>query len=405
MRPHLLTPLFASLTALKGIGPRVQTTLKRLFPPVDGAGEPKVADLLFHFPTGLVDRRSRPTIAQARPGQIATLSVTVVNHAPPPRGNKRIPYRVACEDETGEIDLIFFHAQQKYLEGQLPPGQTRIVSGRLDEYGGKLQMPHPDYIVSEQTLDELPLLEPVYPLTAGLSGKVLLRAVTQAVERVPDMPEWQDGAWLKQQGWPTFAAAIAAAHAPETEAELLHAARPRQRIAYDELLANQLALALVRSRLQKSSGREIAGTGVLKQKIIDTLPFELTPSQGQVLGEIAADMAAPHRMLRLLQGDVGSGKTIVALLAMASAVEAGFQAALMAPTEVLARQHLKTLDPIALQAGFSVALLTGREKGTARKKLLAELESGSTYVLIGTQCNVSRKAWQGSRDLAIGGRR
>jgi len=384
MRPHLLNPLFAPVETLTGIGPRMQSLLKKLFPPIDGQGAPKVADLLFHFPVGLIDRRHRPKICDAPAGEIATLNINVVSHQAPPRGQKRIPYRILVEDETGELDLVFFHGQAKYLESQLPVGKRRIISGRTERYAERLQMPHPDYIVSEDKLAELPLLEPVYPLTAGLSGKVLIRAISQAVELVPEIPEWQNSDWLAQQSWPDFRTSLRAIHAPQSPAELLHDATPRQRIAYDELLANQLALALVRQRLRKARGRSIEGGGVLRAKISDALPFRLTDSQRDVLTEIYTDMASPHRMLRLLQGDVGSGKTVVALLAMANAIETGSQAALMAPTEVLARQHLKTLTPIAEAAGFRVALLTGREKGKERASILTRLVEGEIDILIGT---------------------
>ncbi len=399
MRPHLLTPLFASVNSLDGIGPRLQTLLKRLFPPIEGDGEPKIADLLFHFPAGLVDRRARPKIAEALAGQLATLDVSVVSHTPPPRGQRRVPYRVRCEDDSGELDLIFFHADKKFLERQLPAGQRRIVSGRLDLYDGYLQMPHPDYIVAPDKLDELPLLEPVYPLTAGLSGKVLRRAIAQSLDRLPEFPEWQDPAWLRKQGWPEFAAALRAIHAPENDNDLMHGASPRQRVAYDELLANQLALALVRRRLHKAQGRAIRATGALTGKILAALPYDLTASQNQVLQEIGSEMESPHRMLRLLQGDVGSGKTIVALLVMARAIEAGCQAALMAPTEVLARQHLATLRGIGEQAGFSTALLTGREKGKERAQILERLEAGDIDILIGTHALF--QAGVDFKDLAI----
>jgi ATP-dependent DNA helicase RecG len=384
MRPHFLTPLFAGLQDLDGIGPRLQRLLKRLLSPHMREGEAKIVDLLFHLPVSVIDRRARPKIAEAMPGQLATMTVEVTEHRPPPRGQKRVPYRVVCSDETGFIELVFFHANAVYLEKQLPVGETRIVSGTIDDYGGRRQMPHPDHILKPQDLDELPLLEPVYPLTAGLSGKVARKAAAQAVARVPDLPEWQDAAWLKKTDWPAFGAALRAAHNPQSEADLLAASPARQRLAYDELLANQLALALVRQKLHKSVGRSIRGTGKIREKLRAALPFNLTNSQGAVIGEIDRDMAEPSRMLRLLQGDVGSGKTLVALMVMASAVEAGCQAALMAPTEILARQHLATLAPLVEAAGMRIALLTGREKGTERKRILKELTDGNIDILVGT---------------------
>jgi ATP-dependent DNA helicase RecG len=349
-----------------------------------GVTEPRAIDLLWHTPTGAIDRRAAPTVAAAVPGTIATLQVRVLEHRGPPRGNSKAPYKVACEDDTGRIDLVFFHAEPKYVERQLPEGSVRYVSGRVEVYNDRKQMPHPDYIVAPEARAELPLLEPVYPLTAGLSGKVLLKAVRGALELVPELPEWQDASWLTGRGWPGFAAALERLHRPAEAEDVSVGSAPWQRLAYDELLAGQLALALVRQGFKRQPGRSIAGDGRIRARIADALPFTLTRSQRQALKEIAADMAAPHRMLRLLQGDVGSGKTVVALMAMAVAVEAGAQAALMAPTEVLARQHAETVAPLADHAGLTIALLTGREKGKARAALLERLASGEIDILIGT---------------------
>ena len=384
MRPHLLTPLFADIQDLEGIGPRLQKLLKRLLAPHMRDDNAKIVDLLFHFPVSLIDRRARPTISQAFAGQLATIEVTVEKHNAPPRGQRRIPYRVSCSDATGQIELVFFHANAGYLEKQLPVGETRIISGKIEDYGGRLQMPHPDHILKTSELDELPLLEPVYPLTTGLSGKVARKAAAQAVARTPELPEWQNDAWLKQQDWPKFKSALNTVHAPQNDLDIQPEAPSRQRLIYDELLANQLALALVRSKLRKTSGRSTVGTGIMRNKIMELLPFTLTPSQSFVLGEIDADLKEPARMLRLLQGDVGSGKTIVALLAMVSAVEAGSQAAIMAPTEILARQHLATLTPLCKEAGIRISLLTGRDKGKERSQILDDLAAGEIDILIGT---------------------
>ena len=384
MRPHILTPLFASLRDLDGIGPRIQKLLKRLLAPHSANEDAKIIDLLLHFPVSLVDRRARPAIAQAVPGQVATIEVTVAEHRAPPRGQRRIPYRVSCTDETGFLELVFFHARSDYLQKLLPVGEKRIVSGKIEDYSERLQMPHPDYVVKLSEADELPLIEPVFPLTAGLSGKVLRKALIQALERLPDIPEWQDAAWIAKNSWASFSDAIRSVHAPQSEAGLLANTPARQRLAYDELLANQLALALVRAKLRKAPGRATIGTGELVKIILRDLPFTLTASQKFVLDEISADMAGNIRMLRLLQGDVGSGKTIVALLAMANAVEAGRQAALMAPTELLARQHLKTLNALTQATSMRIALLTGRDKGKERERILTALKHGELDLLIGT---------------------
>ena len=384
MRPVALNPLFASAQSLTGIGPRLALLLKKCLALPPGVMEARVLDLLWHMPAGVVDRRAEPSSKDAVPGSIVTLKVRVLKHRPPPRGNNKAPYKVACEDDTGRIDLIFFHAERKFIETQLPEGEERYISGRVERYGETLQMAHPDYIVPPERRGDLPMLEPVYPLTAGLSGKVLFKATRQAIERVPDMAEWQDAAWLKARDWPDFKTALNRLHRPEDAQDVSNGAPPWQRLAYDELLAGQLALGLVRQNIRAQRGRSITGDGRIRRRIVDALPFKLTNSQISALKEISADLAASHRMLRLLQGDVGSGKTVVALIAMATAVEAGAQAALMAPTEVLARQHAETIAPLAEKAGLTIALLTGREKGKTRDAILERLAGGEIDILIGT---------------------
>jgi ATP-dependent DNA helicase RecG len=384
MRPVELTPLFASLQSLTGIGPRLIILLKKCLGLPPGVAEPRVLDLLWHLPSGVIDRRAEPTVAEAVPGSIATLKVRVLKHKPGPRGNSRAPYKVQTEDETGRLELVFFHAERKFIEKQLPVGEERYVSGRVERYNDAMQMTHPDYIVAPEARDELPMLEPVYPLTAGLSGKVVQKATRQALDRLRSSPEWQDPTWLKARGWPDFVTALQRLHRPTDAGDVATGGDPWQRLAYDELLAGQLALGLVRQSNKTRAGRSVTGDGRLRGAIADALPFALTGSQRTAVGEIEADMAAPQRMLRLLQGDVGSGKTVVALLAMAIAVEAGAQAALMAPTEVLARQHVETIGPLAEQAGLRLGLLTGREKGRVRKEILDRLAAGDIDIIVGT---------------------
>ncbi len=383
MRPNDLIPLFAAADSLKGVGPRVSSLLKKAMRLPPGVSQPRVNDLIWHLPTGVIDRRAEPSVKDAVAGTIATLRVRVLKHKAPPRGSKA-PYRIATEDDTGRLEIIFFRVERAYVEKQLPEGEIRYVSGRVERYGEQVQMAHPDFIVAEDARAELPLLEPVYPLTAGLSGKIVLKAARLAIDRVPDFPEWQDAAWLKARGWPSFKDAVTALHKPDDTSDVSPQSAPWQRVAFDELLANQLALGLVRDNYKAQPGRPVTGDGRIRNRIIDALPFKLTNSQRQALTEINKDMAAPLRMLRLLQGDVGSGKTVVALMAMATAVEAGAQAALMAPTEVLARQHLETIEPLATKAGLRIALLTGREKGKPRAATLEHLANGQIDILIGT---------------------
>lgn len=380
MRPEVLFPLFAPARSLPGIGPRLETLVAKLV----GAkpGESKVVDLCWHLPTGLVDRRYRPKIAEARDGEIATIEVQVGLHVPPRQ--KRLPYRVHVHDETGEMQIVFFNVHGDYLAKALPEGSTRVVSGKVEFYQGQPQMTHPDHIVAPDELASLPLLEPLYPLTAGVTMKPLQKAIRAALERVPELPEWQDGAWLKAQSFGSWKASLIAAHNPHSLGDLEPDATARARLAFDELLANQLALGVVRLRMRRLPGRVVKGDGHLRKKVVAALPFALTGAQTQALAEIDADMGSDRRMLRLLQGDVGSGKTIVALLAMLNAVEAGFQAAMMAPTEILARQHHASLVPLCEAAGVRLELLSGREKGARRAAILQALATGEIDILVGT---------------------
>ncbi|MDP2124530.1 MAG: ATP-dependent DNA helicase RecG [Parvibaculum sp.] len=375
MRPEILFPLFAPVRSLPGIGPRLEKRVENL------TGS-KVVDLLWHLPCGLIDRRSRPKIAEIRDGEIATIEVTVGLHVPP--RNPRLPYRVHVSDSTGEMQIVFFNTRPEHLLKTLPEGAQRIVSGRIEFYQGQAQMTHPDHIVKPEEMSSLPLLEPVYPLTAGLPLRAIQKAARAAMNFLPDLPEWQDPSWLKAQGWQSWRASVQAAHEPQTLGDLETGAPARARLAYDELLANQLALGLVRLRMRRLPGRSVAGDGRLRKQVVAALPFALTAAQTHTLDEILADMTSTHRMLRLLQGDVGSGKTVVALLAMLNAVEAGFQAAMMAPTEILARQHHATLAPLCAAAGVRLELLTGREKGARRAAILDSVANGEIDILVGT---------------------
>jgi ATP-dependent DNA helicase RecG len=392
MRPACLFPLFAGLETLPGVGATMAKTLARL------TGGARLIDLLWHLPTGIVDRSATPSIAQARPHAMATLAVRVVEHGPP--RTRRQPWRVLCDDGSGEIVLVFFNARSDWLTKVLPPGETRVVSGMVEAYGDTLQMVHPDYIVAPGAAAETPVgMEAIYPMTAGLAPKLLLKAVHAAVERAPVLDEWLDSALRARRGWPSWRDAVAAVHAPTGEADLAPDAPARARLAYDELLANQLALAVVRRRSRRQPGRAIRVEGTLAAQVVAKLAFTLTASQRQALAEITADMAAPARMLRLLQGDVGSGKTAVALLAMLHAVEAGAQAALMAPTELLARQHMATIGKLAEAAGVRTALLTGREKEGARRATIEGLASGEIGIAVGTHALLQESV--AFRDLAL----
>ena len=394
MRPVILNPLFAALTALPGIGPKVEKLYRHLL----GREKPRVLDLVFHMPIGAIDRRARPKLRDVVPGTVVTVEVTVDRHRPP-RPGRRAPYLIYASDDTGDLVLTYFNARKDYIEKTLPKGSVRYISGVPALYDGVLQMVHPDRVVDEAGLATLPLVEPVYPLTEGLTLNQVRKAVDAAQARVPSLPEWQDPAWLARQNFPSFTDAVHLVHRPAEPADVRPQTPARERLAFDEFLAGQLALALVRKYMRRPAGRRTAGDGRLRQKIISSLPYTLTTSQARATREIIADLEKPERMLRLLQGDVGSGKTLVGLLAAAAVIEAGRQAALMAPTEILARQHLNTIAPLADAAGLRVAILSGRERGRERTDILKRLAAGDIDLLLGTHALFQEEVE--FRDLAL----
>lgn len=375
MRPPLLYPLFAEVENLNGIGEKTAKYVRNL------AGG-KIVDLLWHLPSSVIDRRYSPKLINAHIGSIITVKVRVLEHIEPKL--KKLPYKIICTDGSADITLSFFHAYPETLKRNLPEGSERVISGKLESFNGGLQMSHPDYVGKPEEMDKIRTVEAVYPLTAGVTNKMINKYIKQALLRVPQMPEWLDERFKSAENLPSFNEALRLVHNPQSEADLLSSSPARKRLAYDEMLANQLALALVREKVKKQQGRVIKGNGLLRKKILEKLPFTLTESQEKVLKEIFADQASPYRMLRLLQGDVGSGKTIVALMSMLNAVECGTQAAIMAPTEILAKQHLETMQPLCEEIGIRAELLTGRVKGKSRTKILQDLEAGKIDILIGT---------------------
>ncbi len=385
MRPPVLNPLFALLTTLPGIGPKVEKLYARL---LGRDGEPpRIVDLLFHLPTGFVDRRRQPKLSEVEPDTVVTVKVTIDRHRSPPPHRRRAPYHIDAHDETNTLTITYFNARKEHLARLLPEGEERYVSGTATVYDGHLQMVHPDRVADAAGFAQLPLIDPVYPLTEGLHPGQLRRAIDHALARLPALPEWQDAAWRARHRFATFAESLQRVHRPTAPDDLDPDGAPWSRLAYDELLASQLALALLRKHLRTRAGRASAAKGTLRAKIARALPYALTASQARAVDDIVADLAQPQRMLRLLQGDVGSGKTVVALMAAAQVIEAGRQAALMAPTEILARQHLATITPLAAAAGIRVAILTGRERGRGgreRADILAALAAGEIDLLVGT---------------------
>ena len=410
-RPPEIFQLFAATTSLAGVGAKLASVLEKRVGSY-------VIDVLRHLPIGLIDRRQRPALDAVVDGSMATIEILVIKHDRPPRGTRR-PYRVFCQNDTGELELVFFHAHNDYIAKQLPIGERRIVSGRVELFQGRVQMAHPDHIVVPEHSASMPLLEPVYPLTAGLTPKILRRTIADALKRIPDLPEWIPAPIMAEHNWPNFADAMRAVHAPQSETDLLPTSPARARLAFDELLANQLALSMVRRHASDTApGRCFAPQGQLLAALQAGLPFAMTTAQHAAIGEITADQAASKRMLRMLQGDVGSGKTLVALAAMLTVAETGAQAALLAPTEVLARQHHASLNALLRPLKMEVGLLLGQGRTNnaaaddalpngvnhaprTRKDTLAAMADGTISLVVGTHALLSDTAIFHDLGLAV----
>lgn len=383
MRPSEIDTFFRAVSSLTGIGPKVADLLAKLTNRED-RDDTKIIDLLLHVPSNLIDRQIGPGIAHVLEGGVSTLKVFVDRHQEPPRGRRNLPYRVYVHDETGEMALTFFKAHSSWMEKTLPIGETVIISGKTSWFNGQASMVHPDFMMKESDAKDLPRYETVYPMTAGLSAKILKKAIKEALDQMPELADWTDGPMAAKNSFPSFADAVKRVHNPRDLTDLEPLSPARRRLAYDELLAGQLSLALVRQRIRKLPGDPLRVEGKLRGQILDALPFPLTNSQKTSIDEILVDMGKEERMLRLLQGDVGAGKTIVALLTMADAIEAGGQAVLMAPTEILARQHYASISKMAEAAGISVDILVGKSKAADRRNTLARIESGEAQIIVGT---------------------
>ena len=376
-RPPVLYPLFAALTSLPGVGLKMEEILAKK------TGQ-HVIDLLCHLPISVIDRTERPSVDEAKDGQIATFEILVLKaELPPPRARR--PARIIAETSGSKIELVFFQTNTDYLKTTLPVGERRLISGRVERFQGRLQMPHPDFILPLEKANKLPEFEPVYPLTAGLKARTLINAIHAGLQKVPELEDWIDPELLAARRWPSFKSAMLQVHAPNSLHDVSPTAPARARLAFDELLANQLALQLIRQQTKSAiPGRPIAGSGRLTKQLLSLLPFTPTPAQNRVIAEITAEQGTPERMLRLLQGDVGSGKTFVALMAMLTTLEAGAQAALLVPTEILARQHFRVLSKLLNLLGLTPVLLTGSTKQREREDILQGLADGSYQIAIGT---------------------
>jgi ATP-dependent DNA helicase RecG len=372
MRPEILFPLFAPSTSLKGVGPRIAPLVEKL------AG-PLVRDVLYLAPSSVVHRI--PTLVEnAREGEVQTFLVRIDAHV---KSRGSAPYRIRATDETGFITLIYFKVFGDSLETSNPPGSMRAVSGKVEYFRDERQITHPDYLIPAERIDEIPAFEAIYPATAGLASRTVRKLAQEALARAHELPEWLDPAFKARERFPSWLDALRTLHAPKSEADVELQTPFRRRLAYDELLAHQLAMAQRKAARRREPAPKIASS-LRADELEAALPFRLTGAQVHALAEIRGDLGSGERMSRLLQGDVGSGKTVVAMLAMADAADAGLQSALMAPTEILARQHFETIEAPLKAQGIETVLLTGRDKGQARAAKLEALKSGAAMAAVGT---------------------
>lgn len=392
MKPHLLNNLFTSLQYIPGMGPKTITHYERL------VGQ-RILDVLWHLPVGIIKRRYIDDLRAAKVDDIITAIVTPINHKPPVNSFRtRTPYKVICQDQNGyHLDLVFFKAYQEYLLKMLPIGRKVLISGKFDKVNGVWQITHPDHIGKPEELDNWTGVEPIYPLTGGVTQKHMQTTIKKVLQSLPDLPEWIPKYRMQEQNWKSWRECVIGAHNPNSIHFLDPIHHYRKRLAYDELLANQLALQLVRRNHRKKIGRSLKGDKKLRHDLINKLSFNLTKAQLRSLQEIECDMEAPFRMIRLLQGDVGSGKTIVAMLTMLNAVECGAQAALLAPTEILAQQHYENLRRWGNDIGVNVGLLTSKGKG--KSKTLKDIASGEINIVVATHAIIQKNVE--FNDLAI----
>jgi ATP-dependent DNA helicase RecG len=350
-----------------------------------------------HLPCDLLHRRFVKSVLEGKEGEIITVIAEVQSHHPPPHPRK--PYSVTCFDGQHFFDLVFFHGKGSFLQTALPIHSKKLISGKLERYQGQWKIHHPDHIAPVEDQHLLAGPEPVYPLTTGITNKCVNRVMKSALDQVPPLPEWLDE--KQASHWPKWNEAINQVHNPKTIQDLSPNTPARLRLAYDELLAHQLLLNLTRRHQTRTQGASLKGDGHLKQKVIQSLPFSLTAGQESAIADIAQDMASPQQMLRLIQGDVGSGKTLVALIAMIQAVEAGYQAAMLSPTDILARQHAAKLTSICEAAGIRLSLLTGRDTGKKRTQILEDLKNHEIDILVGTHAIIQEDVHFAKLGLAV----
>ena len=372
MRPKILYKLFSNIISLKGIGPKNAKVIERL------CGK-YVIDLLFHKPSTYIDRRNSPKIIDLEEGKIATIIVTIDSHSP--SFNKRMPYRINCTDNTGSVSIVYFNLRGPYLKKIFPVGRQKVISGKFEKFNDNFQITHPQHVVDIDNLDNVKKIECIYPLTSGLTSKTIQKSINSALINLDPLPEWIPDDKIRTNNWPNWNEAIKKIHNPINTSDSVNSLF-LERLVFDELLAQQLTIRLIKNKISHTQGIALERNNKFINQLEKKLDFSLTNDQLKTIDEISSDQSKPSKMLRLLQGDVGSGKTIVALFAMMQCLENEKRSILMAPTEILAEQHFNTIANIINSMNLTCSLITSSTK---------ENHNFNADILIGTHALFQEK--------------
>ena len=367
--------LFSSVKKIKGVGPIISKKLS------DKGIENKI-DLFLNLPTGAIDRRFCPKLDQLEVGVISTIFVRPVKYTIPRFRN--LPNRVTCKDEYGSIDIIFFNSRESYIKQILPLNEEVVISGKVGFYKNKYQMTNPDYIQSIDREKDITKIMAKYSSVAGISPKTIQKIYKEEIEKLKDIGEWHSQDFLKKMAWPTWYDAIYNLHNPVNVSDVNKESKFYQRLAFDEIFSNFLIFSEIKKRIKKliKVSKVIDEDNLLRIKKM--LPFTLTESQQGALKEILTDISSERKMLRVLQGDVGSGKTAVAMIAAYLTVKSGYQVAFLCPTELLAKQHFLLFKKVLENENLNIQLLTSKIKGSEQVDTRFQLSQNKIDIVVGT---------------------
>ena len=375
MRPEKIKSIYSSISELPGVGPKIENLFNRM-------GIFRNLHFLWHIPYNVIKRQKHLNIHEAEINSLVTLKIKVLRHKP--SRFKRQPYKINCICGETPIDIVYFYARHPVMRATLPVGKEKYVSGKLEYFRNNFQITHPSHIIDAEQIKSLKDIEPVYSLTSGLSQRIVLKYLDKILNSLPKFDEWIEKKILKKYSFENWNKSINSIHNPKNSEDLINNNIFRRRLAYDELLAHQLAISIIRNSNQKKLGIFFNKKSNLTENFIKKLPFELTKSQNKAWDEIKEDLMSRDQMVRLLQGDVGSGKTIIALLSMLLAVESGYQASIMVPTSILANQHFQNISELLKHSSIKIILLTGKDKGKNRLEKIKIIENGEANIIIGT---------------------